>query len=141
MDELKGKERCPTCGSTNIIFNNISDYYRCNKCKRIFFAPSYGPGQDIKATPELTRQIFGEAQAPEEEPRRSAPEKSEPDIIEPRARESRAREPREYERRPRPVNLGCIITLVTFFVLMLIVLVAWILYGEQIKEFIIRLLE
>jgi transposase-like protein len=48
MDDLKGKARCPACGSTHIIYNNVSDYYRCNKCKRLFFTPGYGPGDEPK---------------------------------------------------------------------------------------------
>lgn len=36
---------CPFCGTSNIIREQRGRTWRCNKCMKIFPAPSYGPGE------------------------------------------------------------------------------------------------
>lgn len=97
MDDLKGKGKCPACGSTSIIYNNVSDYYRCNKCKRLFFSPSYGPGDELKAGSDLTDQIFSEPPQPDEPKQEIRPETMPPVRNDWSARDTwqDAREPRD----------------------------------------------
>lgn len=151
MRQSGAEALCPRCGSTDLTYKNVFDYFKCNACKHTFITPKYvygpekqqvrydyeersqweaGPEVDsrpvdnLEATKALARELFGEAKVIKE------PQKVEPQVV-----EQPRREPSVDEvRRHRTGNLGWLILFIIVMVIVLAGLIAWFFYGEEIRD-------
>ena len=154
MRRSSSEALCPRCESSNLTYKNVFDYFKCNDCKHTFITPKYiygsekeqarydyeeeraqweakpegdsKPVDNLEATKALARELFGEAQVIRE-----------PQVREPQVREQPKREPSvDVGRKRRVSNLGWLILFIIIVVLVLLGLLAWFFYGEEIMDFL-----
>ena len=152
MRQSGAEALCPRCGSSNLTYKNVFDYFKCNACKHTFITPKYvygpekeqarydyeeeraqwetkpagdlKPKDNLETTKALARELFGEAQVIKE------PQVTEPQVIEPPRREPSV----DVGRKRRTSNLGWLILFIIIVVLVLVGLIAWFFYGDEIRD-------
>ena len=87
----------PRCGSSDLTYKNVFDYFKCNSCKHTFITPKYvydsgevlsgeesglpvgelGPINGLEYSKAVSRELFGEDRITRE------PQKIEPEIMQP----------------------------------------------------------
>jgi hypothetical protein len=112
MSQQKPETLCPRCGSSDLTYKNVFDYFKCNACKHTFITPKYvydsgepqaGQGSSgppvgdlrpingLEYSKAVSRELFGEDRITR------APQKIEPEvmppIIEQRVTQQQAMEP------------------------------------------------
>jgi len=122
-----GEALCPHCGSSNLTYKNVFDYFKCNKCQHTFITPVYSYGQeqeswDIKDISDLTSQIFGESKIERQEGKEIGSSVN-------------------VRRKRRAGNLGWLIMLIVICILAIIALMLWVFYGDEIQQLLDRLVE
>jgi hypothetical protein len=121
MRDDRGEAQCPRCGSSNLTYKNVFDYYKCNDCRITFITPVYSYGDDrvpgLDSAKDVASKIFGQVQ-PEIE-------KSEPET--PAAPVTKAR------RKSDPSWLT--LSLATLVIILILVIV-WLLFDTEISNFL-----
>ncbi len=83
----RGEAMCPSCGSSNLTYKNVFDYYRCDDCETTFITPVYSYGEagykpeGAAPSQPANRQNVIEApgrQTPPPPPRRQEPRVQQP---------------------------------------------------------------
>jgi hypothetical protein len=128
MSESRGEPLCPRCGSSDLTYKNVFDYYKCNKCDTTFITPVYSYGEDIRGFESaryLSQQLFDD----------NRPAKT------PEAREERPAVPvKKTEKKNDKNNVAWLVTLITICILALIAVAVWWLFPGQIKNLMDRLM-
>lgn len=121
MRDARGDAQCPRCGSTNLTYKNVFDYYKCNDCRITFITPVYSYGDKrvsgLDSAKDVASKIFGQAQSETEE---TEPEKPAAPVI-------------KAKRRSNPSWLT--ISLVILVVILILVIV-WLLFDTEISNFL-----
>lgn len=157
MSQQRPETLCPRCGSSDLTYKNVFDYFKCNSCKHTFITPKYvydsgetqaaeesEPASDLRPVNGLeyskavARELFGEDRITRE-PQKIEPEVMppiiEPQVIQPQTVAPPAREPRLDERIKRRMSgLGWLILFISILVVVLLGLLAWFFYPEEIKD-------
>ena len=116
----RGEARCPSCGSSNLVYKSVFEYFKCNKCKSTFITPVYNHAEDkerlgTESTKDLTRKIFAEAQLERQE-------------------EKEGESSVNVSRERKPTNTGWVILLLTLVIVIIIAAAVWALFGNQIED-------
>jgi len=147
MRQSGAEALCPRCGSTNLTYKNVFDYFKCNACKHTFITPKYvyghekeqarydyeeeraqwetkpagdlKPKDNLETTKALARELFGEAQVIRE-----------PQVIEPPKREPSV----DLGSKRIIKKKSWLILFIIIMVLVLVGLLAWFFYGEEIRD-------
>lgn len=121
MRDDRGDAQCPRCGSTNLTYKNVFDYYKCNDCRITFITPVYSYGDErisgLDSAKDVASKIFGQAQP---ETKESEPERPAAPVVTAR-------------RRSNPSWLT--ISLVALVVILILVIV-WLLFDTEILNFL-----
>ncbi len=121
MKDDRGEAQCPRCGSNNLTYKNVFDYYKCNDCRITFITPVYSYGYErisgLDSAKDVASKIFGQAQP---EIKESEPETPAAPVINKR-------------RRSNPSWLT--ISLITL-VIVLILVIVWLLFDTEISDFL-----
>lgn len=156
MSQQRPETLCPRCGSSDLTYKNVFDYFKCNACKHTFITPKYvydsgesqagdesGPASELRPvngleySKAIARELFGEDRItrepqkiePEVMPPIIEPQVIQPQIVAPPARESRL----GRLIKGRKTGLGWLILFISILVVVLLGLLAWFFYPEEIK--------
>jgi len=117
MRDDRGDAQCPRCGSNNLTYKNVFDYYKCNDCRITFITPVYSYGDErisgLDSAKDVASKIFGQAQP---ETKESEPEKPAPPVIKAR----------------RKSNLSWLTIWLAALVVILILVIIWLLFYTEI---------
>jgi ribosomal protein L37AE/L43A len=143
----RGEATCPNCGSTNLTYKDVFDYFRCNDCGTTFITPVYTyeeqarrPG--LESARAIAGELFGTTravqqeeqvvQAPRPEP---APVKEPPlGIIRKRQVEDRELYKIALGKGQQRGKLGWVYLAIVLAIVALAAFLAWIYFGEQIND-------
>lgn len=118
MRDARGDAQCPRCGSTNLTYKNVFDYFKCNDCRITFITPVYSYGDEkisgLDTAKNVASRIFGEP--------RSEPKEDEPENPVAPAR-----------RQRRKGSSSWLILLLMLLVVVLILVIVWLLFGTEIS--------
>jgi hypothetical protein len=129
MSDARGEAQCPRCGSTNLTYKNVFDYFKCNDCRITFITPVYSYGENgpagLDSAKDIASKIFGEAKSKEPEEARN----TEPEVIRevpvPRVRRDR-----------KSSTLSWLLFFSTLIILALSGVIIWLLFGDKISGII-----
>ena len=135
----RGEPLCPRCGSTNLVYKNVFDYYKCNECGITFITPvfNYNSG-GLDTARDIASKIFGEGRSAAP-PRQTAiempvEEPFEEEIPEPVPRRRPARTA-EARRRQKGAGMQAWLAFALIICVIIIAcLVAWIIFGDQLGD-------
>ncbi len=159
IEYSRGEAECPRCGSSDLTYKSVFDYFRCNNCKSTFITPVYSYDKEkekdkagIESTKDLARQIFGGAQPERQEEKdltRQISVEAQPMIHEEKdwtrqisveaqpvrleEREERVSSIHVGERR-KPSNTGWLILFLVFCLVAIIAVAVWLAYGNQVED-------
>jgi hypothetical protein len=124
MRDDRGDAQCPRCGSTNLTYKNVFDYYKCNDCRITFITPVYSYGDErisgLDSAKDVASKIFGQAQP---ETKESEPEKPAAPVIKARQRS----------------NPSWLTISLAALVVILILVIVWLLFDTEILNFLSEL--
>ncbi|MFC2038324.1 hypothetical protein ACFLUG_00935 [Chloroflexota bacterium] len=122
MRQPRGEPLCPRCGSADLTYKNVFDYYKCNDCRITFITPvySYGDinGQGIDSAKDIASKIFGGAQ---------------PTVVEEKVEEPKPAAP--ARSKPAAGNRPWMAFALIICILIILALTAWIFFSDQLAVF------
>lgn len=153
---VRGEALCPSCGSPDLTYKSVFEYFRCNNCETTFITPVYSYGETrqkaggLESSQAISNQLFNETRAeprpvvrqepvmPVNQPvvRQPVQMESTMDVVNRQREEDRALSFRALRMRGQGGSLGWVYLVIVICIIALIALLCWLLFNEQIGSFL-----